>query len=209
MGRIIKKIVLTGGPCAGKSSSLELVRDYLKSMGYMVYIVQESATELINSGIKPFGDDAIDMVQFQDIILRYQIEKEMIIESVAEKINPDKEVVIIYDRGAMDNKAYIGQENFDKLLNKYNLKEMDLLNRYDLVIHLETGAKSGAYTKENNSARYEDIKKAIEMDNNNYEAWKNHVNLIKISSCEDFAKKQNELIEIIKKTFSYKKLLKK
>ena len=47
MGKVVKRIVLTGGPCAGKSSSLNLIQKYLINKGYLVYIVQESATELI------------------------------------------------------------------------------------------------------------------------------------------------------------------
>lgn len=44
MGNIVKRIVLTVGPCAGKSSSLELFKGYLVNKGYVVYVVQESAT---------------------------------------------------------------------------------------------------------------------------------------------------------------------
>ena len=73
MGKVVKKIVLTGGPCAGKSTSLDLIREYLNGLGYLVLIVNESATELINGGIKPFGDNSISMLEFQDIVLRYQL----------------------------------------------------------------------------------------------------------------------------------------
>lgn len=197
MGNIVKKIVLTGGPCAGKSSSLELIENYLKEKGYIVYCVQESATELINSGVKPFGDNAIDMISFQDIILEYQLEKEHLIENIASTFDDDKNVVILYDRGVIDNKAYIGQEGYDKLLNKYDLKEMDLLDNYDLVIHLETAAKKVGYTKENNKARSEDKDKAIEMDNKTFDSWKYHKNLLKVKSYENFKDKQDKIISII------------
>lgn len=197
MGSIVKKIVLTGGPCAGKSSSLELIENYLKDNGYVVYIVQESATELINSGIKPFGDNAIDLLSFQEIILKYQLEKEKLIENVAKVYETNKNIIILYDRGLIDNKAFIGQNSFNEILDKYNLCEKDILNRYDLVIHLETAAKGSGYTKDNNKARSEDKERAIELDNNTFEAWKKHNNLIKVKSCEDFSEKQKNIISII------------
>ena len=207
MGRIVKRIVLTGGPCAGKSDSLESVEKFLMYKGYIVYTVQESATELIKSGIKPFGDGAIDMEQFQDIIMKYQLYKEKLVNKVANIFNGDKEIIILYDRGLMDNKSYISEEVFNNLLIKFNLSEMDILDRYDLVIHLETAAKGNCYTKENNEARSEDKIKAIEMDNKNYYAWSKHNNLEYVKFYDDFKDKQRELLSIIEKNLAKSKKL--
>lgn len=202
MGKVVKRIVLTGGPCAGKSSSLEHIELYLKKKGYVVYIVNETATELINSGIKPFGDNAVDMVSFQDIIFQYQIQKEVLVDEVCKKFNDDKEIVILYDRSLMDNKAYINQLDFDKLLLKYNLSEEVILNRYDLVIHLESAANGKWYTKENNKARYEDREIAIEMDDKIYDAWSKHDNLIRVINYENFKDKQDKILEICENTLN-------
>lgn len=197
MGNIAKRIVLTGGPCAGKSSSLELIEDYLRNKRYIVYTVQESATELINSGIKPFGNNAIDIVEFQRIILKYQLYKEKLVENVAKMYDGNKDVVILYDRGINDYKAYISENEYDSLLKEYNLSEENILNRYDVVIHLETAAKSKDYTVENNKARCEDKDKAIELDNKTYNAWIKHKNLIKIKSYDNFIDKQKEIVSVI------------
>jgi len=202
VGKVVKRIVLTGGPCAGKSSSLEHIELYLKKKGYVVYIVNETATELINSGIKPFGDNAVDMVSFQDIIFQYQIQKEVLVDEVCKKFNDDKEIVILYDRSLMDNKAYINQLDFDKLLLKYNLSEEVILNRYDLVIHLESAANGKWYTKENNKARYEDREIAIEMDDKIYDAWSKHDNLIRVINYENFKDKQDKILEICENTLN-------
>lgn len=202
MGKIVKRIVLTGGPCAGKSSSLELIENYLRKKGYIVYTVQESATELINSGIKPFGEDNFDLVKFQEIILKYQLDKELLIDNVASSFETDKEIVIIYDRGLIDNKAYIGQKTFNRILEEYNLDEIDIIDRYDLVIHLETAAKSEGYTKENNKARSEDKDSAIAMDNKTFEAWRFHKNLVRVKCKEDFEEKQREILGIVDNALS-------
>lgn len=198
MGSVVKKIVLTGGPCAGKSSSLELIENYLRDNNYIVYIVQESATELIKSGIKPYGEDGLNNDYFQDVLFKYQLEKEKLIENIAETINVEKDIIIIYDRGLLDNKAYIGQQLYNKLLKKYNFTEKEILDRYDLVIHLETGAKNNNYNKDN-SARSENLEDAIELDNKTFDAWKNHKNLIKVKCRENFEEKQKEMLNIIDK----------
>ena len=195
MGRVVKKIVLTGGPSSGKSSSLELIHKHLTNLGYVVLIVNESATELINSGIKPIGENKLRMIDFQDVILRYQLFKENLFEETANNYM-DKDIVILYDRGVMDNKAYISDAEFECLLNKYNLNEFDLINRYDIVIYLETGAKKNFYDTENNKARYDSAREAIELDNRTYNAWSNHKNLYKIKCYENFVEKQRIIIRI-------------
>lgn len=196
MGRVVKKIVLTGGPSSGKSSSLELIHKHLTNLGYVVLIVNESATELINSGIKPIGENKLRMIDFQDVILRYQLFKENLFEETANNYM-DKDIVILYDRGVMDNKAYITDDEFSALLKKYNLNELDLVNRYDVVIHLETGAKKNFYDTENNKARYDSIEEAIKLDDRTYYAWSNHKNLYKIKCNDIFEEKQREIINVI------------
>ena len=47
----IAKIVITGGPCAGKTTALARIEQDLSEKGYHVFIVGESATELIKGGI--------------------------------------------------------------------------------------------------------------------------------------------------------------
>ena len=113
----IYKIVLTGGPCAGKTTSLDLIREYINGLGYLVLVVNESATELINSGIKPFGENSVSMVEFQDIVLKYQLYKEKLVIDTAKQYYDDREIVIIYDRGMVDYKAYVGAVEYYKLLD--------------------------------------------------------------------------------------------
>jgi len=47
----INMIVITGGPCAGKSTALSWIQNEFTQKGYTVLFINESATELINSGI--------------------------------------------------------------------------------------------------------------------------------------------------------------
>ena len=50
----ISKIVITGGPCAGKSTAMSWVQNAFTQMGYTVLFVSETATELITGGVAPW-----------------------------------------------------------------------------------------------------------------------------------------------------------
>ena len=61
------KIVLTGGPCAGKTTALTRLEESLVEKGFHVFIVGESATELIKGGARKKDKNAIDMVDYQKL----------------------------------------------------------------------------------------------------------------------------------------------
>ena len=194
---IVGKIVLTGGPCAGKTTALARIEKNLTELGYKVFIVSESATELIKGGIRPFGDRPIDIIKFQSLIINHQLSKEKIYEEAALSI--DEKSVIIYDRGFLDNKAYIDYKIFKKLLKEKDLCELDLLDNYDMVIHLVTAAdgKAEYYTLANNEARSESVEEAIELDRRTANAWAGHNNLKIVDNSTDFdAKIDRVLFEV-------------
>ena len=47
----ITKIVITGGPCAGKSTAMTWIQDHFTKLGYKVLFIAETATELITGEI--------------------------------------------------------------------------------------------------------------------------------------------------------------
>ncbi len=98
-------LVLTGGPCSGKTTAIATIEKELSARGYHVLIVPETATELISNGIRPFGN-CLDNLSFQKILFEKQSHKEMLYLEVAKKI-PANKVVILYDRGLMENKTYV------------------------------------------------------------------------------------------------------
>ena len=49
----ITKIVLTGGPCAGKTTAMSRIQTHFTKMGYTVLFIPETATELITGGVAP------------------------------------------------------------------------------------------------------------------------------------------------------------
>ena len=47
----MKKILITGGACAGKTTVLDVIKEYLEEKEYNVNIIEEVPTKLINEGI--------------------------------------------------------------------------------------------------------------------------------------------------------------
>ncbi len=183
----ILRIVITGGPCGGKTTALEEISKIFRTQGYTVFIVNETATELINDGVKPFGntEDKLELIDFQKMVLEAQLAKEKIRDYAAEHCK-NENVVIIYDRGILDNRAYLKDEEFKMLIDEKGITESEILARYDLVIHLVTAAdgKPEHYDLKTNKARTETIEEAIQKDRRTMESWSTHPNQkIVINDC--------------------------
>lgn len=186
MGNLIAKIVLTGGPCAGKTTTISRIEEHLKDRGYHVLVLSECATEMIKSGIRPFGDNAASVYDFEEEVLNLQLYKEKRFKDFLKNYRDETKIVILYDRGSVDVKAYLGEENYNKMLNKNHLTHEELINEYDMVIHMITVAADmeNRYSNSNNAARFEDSKEAIDLDKRTNEAWQGHNNLKVVPVCE-------------------------
>lgn len=187
------KIVITGGPCAGKSTALVRVQEAFEKMGYKVVVISETATELISGGISPTSCST--PYDFQRANLQLQITREKIYADAAEKMSAEK-LLIICDRGALDNKAYMTEEEFEDILNCLDCDEVTLRDHYDAVFHMVTAAKGAAeaYTTANNAARTENVEQAAEMDDRLISAWTGHPHFRVIDNSTDFDGKLRRLI---------------
>lgn len=196
MGKLVAKIVLTGGPCAGKTTTIAKLEEHLIEKGYHVLVLNECATEMIKEGIRPFGDYQATVYDFENEILKLQLYKEERLKDFIEKYDDDVKIVILYDRGAVDIKAYLGEENYNRMLKENNLKHEDLLNEYDLVIHMITVAAEtqNKYSNATNKARFEEANEAVDLDNRTSEAWSKHKNLKVAPVCDLLEEKINIVI---------------
>ena len=199
MGLLKANIVLTGGPCAGKTTTILKVKEDLEKKGYHVLLLNECATELINGGVRPFGKNAIPVFDFQNEIMNLQLYKEKRYLDIVSKLPDDTECIILSDRGIFDSKAYLGEEMFSKLLEKNNLKESELGKNYDLVIHLVTVASDvkNKYNTTTNTARFEDADEAINLDKRTSDAWKNHSNVNVVEATPVIEEKIDRVLELI------------
>ena len=196
MPAIIKKIVLTGGPCAGKTTGLSWIRNAFSQRGWTVLIVPETATELISGGVAPWTCGT--NLDYQLGQVRLQLTKEDIFLTAARTM-PVEKILIVCDRGVMDNRAYMNEEEFAVVADRLGLSVGAVLESYDAVLHLQTAAKGAeeAYSLANNQARYETAEEARALDDRIIAAWTGHPHMRVIGNETDFDTKMRRLISEI------------
>ena len=192
----ISKIVLTGGPCAGKATALTWINNYFSQRGYTVLTVPETATELITNGVAPWTcgtnyDYQLSQIKLQKI-------KEQIFEESARTMKNDK-ILIVCDRGILDNKAYMKNVEFKSVLKEFGTNEIRERDSYDAVFHLVSAAKGKeeVYTLANNEARTESLEEARRLDDKTISAWTGHPHLRIIDNSTDFEQKLERLLKEI------------
>lgn len=189
----ITKIVITGGPCAGKTTAMSRIQTAFTQLGYKVLFIPETATELITGGVAPWT--CRTKIDYQQCQLQLQIEKEKIFEQAAHTMPVDR-LLLVCDRGTLDNKAYMSEAEFSKILHRLQLNEVELRDNYDAVFHLTTAAKGAAefYTTENNAARTETPEEAASLDDKLIAAWTGHPHLRVIDNSDTFDNKIKKLL---------------
>ena len=189
----ITKIVITGGPCAGKTTGMTWIQNHFEKLGYTVLFVPETATELISGGVAPWtcGSNA----EFQKCLMKLQLEKEAVFEQAASTMAVSK-VLIVCDRGVLDNKAYMSALDFAATVSALDGNEVEFRDNYDAVFHMVTAAKGAEqfYTTENNAARTETPEQAAELDDKLIAAWTGHPHLRIIENSAGFEEKLKKLI---------------
>ncbi len=195
----IRTVVVTGGPCSGKTMSLKMIRAFLERHGYFVVVVPEMARELIASGFHPANPAWKDSVSFQRRIARGTLEKEFFNrESLWEMNVGNRPVIFVCDRGLMDSAAYVGKERFAGVLRSLGVANVDLArDRYDLVIHLDSAANGAEEHYVNDSERHETPAEARALDEATFLAWSGHPNHARIDNSTSFAGKIERAISTI------------
>ena len=198
MPKKITRIVLTGGPAAGKTTLISrILKEFTQEEGWKVIIIPETATELISGfGIGPFPG-CMSMLAFQYFVIEDQLHKEKLALRAAETV-PEEKVLIVYDRAVFDDKAYISDEEFRTVLAHFGRTEEELLAGYDAVLHLVSCAKGAEFAYNyGNAARYETVEQARTIDDKTIRAWSAHPSLHIIDNSVDFEDKINRAIAAI------------
>ena len=143
-----KRIVLTGGPGAGKTAVLELIRQAFCSH---VKVLPESAGIIFSGGF-PRGESPDLSRPAQRAIFYVQRE----LENSADTGNP---AIVLCDRGTIDGGAYWPGPG--DLWSSVATTLEDELKRYDAVIHLRTPSLDRGYNHQNplrtESAGYKEL----------------------------------------------------
>jgi len=195
MAKSITRIVLTGGPAAGKTTLISrILKEFKSEDGWRVITIPETATDLISGyGLGPF-EGCMSMEDFQYFVIEDQLHKERIALKAAATV-PQEKILVIYDRALLDDKAYITDEQFAVTLAHFGLTEEKVMAGYDAVLHLVSCAKGAEYAYNfGNAARYESIEEARCMDDRTLRAWSKHPSLYVIDNSVDFEDKINRAI---------------
>jgi len=193
-------IVLTGGPCSGKSSSLAYLTEKLSDNGFMIFVIPETATLITNSGIdRRKMDKSKQVTVYEEAILDMQLAFEETYKQTVLRVFPERKKVILLDRGIMDIKAFMPDDDFKEIIKRKKLSEVKLRDRYNGVIHLVTAADGAPeyYTGDNNPARIETPEEAIHIDQKIQESWLGHPHFKIIDNTTDFEGKINRAFSAI------------
>ena len=200
----IKRIVLTGGPCAGKTTALVRIHEHFSALGYKVFTVPEVPTMITQAGWNYLTDNQNFYYEGEKVILETQLELEDKIMRMAQTCK--EPCVIVCDRGAMDISAYISPKMWKELTDSCHTSTEELRtgNRYDAILHLVSAADGAEkfYTTANNAQRYEKadeagLQLARELDKKVIQAWTGHPHLRVINNGEDFEQKMNRVVREI------------
>lgn len=179
------RIVLTGGPGAGKTAVLELLKH---NYGPRLITIPEAAGIVFTGGF--WRHNTIhSQIGSQRAIFHVQRE----LEYVVEMENP--KAVVICDRGTLDGLAYWPEEADVFWKHVHSSKKQELL-RYDVVIHLRTPTLIEGYNHQN-PLRIESPSEAIEIDKRIEKVWEGHPHRHFVNGQRSFVNKAQEVLDLV------------
>ena len=169
----VKTMVITGGPCSGKTTIVGKLR---KQFGNRAVFVPEAATLLLSGGFPLPGRDLVMCPEWQDSFQATIVTVQLNMEEMYRRVARQSDIrLMVCDRGVLDGAAYTpgGIANFP-FRHRLDLKKM--LARYDRVIHLESLATAAPekYGKVNNEHRGESLAQAKALEYRTQYAWECH-----------------------------------
>lgn len=181
---IPRRVVLTGGPGAGKTAVLELIRlffcEHVRTLPEAAGIV--FAGRFPRSNRPPLRQAAQRAI--------YHIQREL--ESIAETENA---AVVLCDRGTVDCAAYWTGEG--DLFSSVGTTRGIELARYDAVIHLRTPTSPHDYNRDN-PLRVESIEEAEAIDVQIARQWSEHPRRFVVEPTEDFLHKAARALALLR-----------
>jgi predicted ATPase len=179
-----KTIVLTGGPGAGKTAVLELVRQEFCAH---IHVLPEAAGIVFGGGFPRNGS-----LEWRRGAQRaiFFVQREL--ERTGQEENA---AIVLCDRGTVDGAAYWpGPESLWDSVGTTLERE---LSRYDAVIHLRTPPIDGGYNH-TNPLRFESALAAAEIDAQLLTIWSGHPRRFVVPPSPDFLEKAARTVEILK-----------
>jgi len=179
-----RRIVLTGGPGAGKTAVLELCRQYFC---HHVTVLPESAGIVFGGGF-PRGS-ATELRRAAQRAIFY-VQREL--EATAEGTNS---ALVLCDRGTVDGAAY--WPGPDELWPAVGTTRDEQIARYHAVIHLRTPLADGGYNLLN-PLRIETALEAAMIDARIAEHWMSHPRRFVVEASSSFLAKVQQTLVLIR-----------
>jgi hypothetical protein len=180
-----RRIVLTGGPGAGKTAVLELIRQYFC---VHVRVLPEAAGIVFGGGFP--RDQSVDVRRAaQRAIFYVQCELEL----AAEAENP---AIVLCDRGSVDGVAYWPGPG--DIWSAVGTRLDEQLRRYDAVIHLRTPTLDAGYNHRN-PLRIESAAEAATIDARIATGGQLHPRRFVVEASVDFLSKAARALEILRR----------
>jgi predicted ATPase len=176
-------VVLTGGPGAGKTAVLELLR---RNFTTEAEVLPESASILFSGGF-PRRDDDVGKKAAQRAIFHVQCQLEATTSTSSAHL-------VVCDRGTLDGAAY-WPGDVEGFFSGLEIDRRELLARYAAVIHLRT-PDSDNYNHDN-PLRMESPAEAAAIDARIEAAWEGHPRRFFVESKESFLNKAAAALQII------------
>jgi len=169
----MKKIVITGGPCGGKTSAIKALEQEFSGR---LLIVPEAATLLLSGGFPVPGRDVDWSQDWQDAFQAAVTKLQRSLEQAYRLIADQRGItLLICDRGLLDGAAYTigGRPAFAR---RYGVKVRKAMEEYKAVIHLESlaAAQPELYGQGNNEHRFEPLAEAQALEGRTRAAWSGH-----------------------------------
>jgi predicted ATPase len=180
-----RRVVLTGGPGAGKTAVLEMVRN---SLCRHVRVLPEAASIVFGGGF-PREDDPTCRRAAQRAI--YFVQREL--EVTGEAHAP---AVLLCDRATLDGLAYWPGPVEDFWDSTHTTLAAELA-RYDLVVHLRTPRSSQGYNHQN-PLRTESASAAAQIDERISAVWEQHPRRVVVEASGDFLDKAITALAVLR-----------
>lgn len=201
---MIRKIVLTGGPCAGKTTALDAIVENFTRLGFKVFTVPEVPTMFTKGGMNYVTDNKEFFYEGEKATLEIQLALEDKFFRLAE--TQTVPTLVVCDRGTLDISAYMTPEMWNEIIQKVGVTTEQMLSRYDAVLHLKSAADGleECYNTDSNAQRYESADEAglsiaRQLEHKVMKAWEQHHNRSIIGTDINFGKKLANVIECILK----------
>eukprot|EP01043_Picozoa_sp_COSAG02_P035119 COSAG02_NODE_2495_length_8684_cov_12.735469_1_plen_788_part_00 len=167
-GRNAPTVVLSGAPCAGKSSIAADLKDILQPHGVSIVVVNEVATDFMLSMGPDFNPATLteaDAADFQKQLFQAQLEVERRAQAQASFLNNP---LVVLDRGLIDYQAFSSPAVWETLQ-----ASLPQPLPYDNCIYLRSVAtdREQLYEQSSNPARCHSVDEAKALDITLLEAW--------------------------------------